>query len=103
MCNVHPLRIKAWQSNEKTLYKQHLPPTKAAVQPAVSAGLARWRPPLPSTLAELHRVAPRDLRVPAEYATVQAAVDAAKSGDRIAVAPGTHEGVIAVTGVRDGQ
>ena len=38
MCNVHPLRIKAWQSNEKTLYKQHLPPTKAAVQAALANG-----------------------------------------------------------------
>ena len=45
---------------------------------------------------ELQRVAPRDLRVPSGYRTVQAAVIAAKSGDRIAVAPGTHKGGIQV-------
>ncbi|HVS61489.1 MAG TPA: right-handed parallel beta-helix repeat-containing protein [Gemmatimonadaceae bacterium] len=40
----------------------------------------------------------RLLRVPAQYNTIQAAVTAARAGDRILVRPGTYLGTVAITG-----
>ena len=75
---------------------------RAVVRRVVVEGLVRASAPGRPTLTEqLSRVEPRDLRVPsADHPTVQAAVDAARSGDRIAVAPGRHEGGVVVRGKR---
>jgi len=42
----------------------------------------------------------RELRVPADYPTIQAALDAASPGDRITIAPGTYVENLAI-GKRD--
>lgn len=53
---------------------------------------------LDAGLAELRlvrrRALSRPLRVPSDYATIQAAVDAASDGDTILVAPGVHAGPV---------
>ena len=54
------------------------------------AALAAMFCPLPSYAADLH--------VPAQYATIQAAVDAASSGDTIQIAPGTYNERVAISG-----
>ena len=49
----------------------------------------------------LSRLEPRDLHVPASFATVQAAIDAAaQAGDRVVLAPGQYEGSVRIAGRR---
>ena len=91
------LSAKALACVERTGHRLAGRKTKVIVQHAAMAGWARWRLPDEPALTELlWRVQPRDLRVPWDHPTVQAAVNAAKSGDRISVSPGTHEGSITV-------
>ncbi len=44
---------------------------------------------------------PATLRVPADYATIQAAVDAAAPGDVILIAPGIYEEAVTISGKSD--
>ena len=92
------LSATALASFERTSLRLSQQRTREIVQLAVTRGLTRWRPPEPCSLTLLHRFEPSDLSVPADHATVQEAVNAAKSGDRIALAPGLHEGHVRVEG-----
>ncbi len=62
--------------------------TTAVTEPATTAVPAT--PPTPATPTT------RTLRVPTEFATIQAAVDAAKPGDLVLIAPGTYNEGVAV-------
>jgi len=61
---------------------------------ATALGCGHSRVDRAAGLAAANRV----LRVPAQYATIQAAVELAKVGDRILVGPGTYFGTVMITG-----